>query len=438
LKLKILLKQQHGATPEITKSSTLEYQRELLKALSSLVLLPSKSLIPQPHCAAGDSGVCPRRRQPLLKRANTLEVRQTPQLRVVSQNPGRESFQMPNRIPTFSYELPPSRSKERMAWSLILHALAVLLLVKFASWLPAPRVARDNTASVTPIYLPKLQPAPVPIVPKIEAPPVRVLAKLAPPKIEAPPPPVEKAKAPEPVVPPPEPKKEVATETFPAAPAVTPEPRKKEKEVITNTFASGSSAPVTEHKPLREVQTGGFGDPNGVAGSSEAKRTLTVASVGSFDLPSGGGKGNGSGGTHGTPGTVASAGFGDGVAGPGAGDHPRGTISTTGFSDMKATATPKGHAENKPETAPVEILYKPKPTYTAEARQLRIQGEVLVEVMFTAAGNLRVNRVTKGLGHGLDEAALRAAQLIKFKPAERDGRPYDSNGVVHIIFELAE
>jgi len=69
---------------------------------------------------------------------------------------------------------------------------------------------------------------------------------------------------------------------------------------------------------------------------------------------------------------------------------------------------------------------------------MRIQGEVLVEVMFRASGDLQVNRITKGLGYGLDEAALHAAQLIKFRPAMRDGRPCDSNAIVHIIFELAE
>lgn len=374
----------------------------------------------------------------MLKRTNTWELRQPP-LKMVAQTSGRASFHSGNKIPSFNYELPPSRSKERIAWSTIGHVVAIVLIVKLAYWLPAPRVARERTVSVTPIYFPKLQPPPPVVVPKIEAPPVQVLAKIKPPKpkIETPPRPVEKPKVAEAVAPQPQPQPAIA-ETVPAAPVVKPEPRKKEKEVIINTFASGSSAPVTEHKPSREVQTGGFGDPNGIAGASMAKRTLTAPSVGSFDLPSGPGKGNGTGGTQGTPGTVASAGFGDGVAGPGANDHPRGPVTNAGFSDMKTAATPKGPAQSKPETTPVEILYKPRPVYTSEARQLRIQGEVLVEVMFTASGNLRINRVTRGLGHGLDEAAVHAAQLIKFKPALRDGRPYDANGIVHIVFELAE
>jgi hypothetical protein len=51
---------------------------------------------------------------------------------------------------------------------------------------------------------------------------------------------------------------------------------------------------------------------------------------------------------------------------------------------------------------------------------------------------LQVRRVVKGLGHGLDESALRAAEQIRFRPALRDGSPYDSTALVHIVFELAE
>jgi TonB family protein len=86
----------------------------------------------------------------------------------------------------------------------------------------------------------------------------------------------------------------------------------------------------------------------------------------------------------------------------------------------------------------VELLFKPKPQYTTEARQLRVEGEVLVEVVFAASGELRVQKVVRGLGHGLDESALRAARQIRFSPARKNGQPYDSSALVHIVFELAE
>ena len=86
---------------------------------------------------------------------------------------------------------------------------------------------------------------------------------------------------------------------------------------------------------------------------------------------------------------------------------------------------------------PAEILSKPTPVYTQEARSLRIEGEVLLEVVLEASGNLRVVRVVRGLGHGLDDNAVKAAEQIHFKPAMRDGQPTDSTVVLHIIFQLA-
>ena len=110
-----------------------------------------------------------------------------------------------------------------------------------------------------------------------------------------------------------------------------------------------------------------------------------------------------------------------------------------GFGDKTATSAPAARPfEKKPNLQPVEIVFKPRPIYTPEARRLHVQGEVLLDVVFTASGSLRVNRVVKGLGHGLDDAALVAAQHIRFRPALRDGQPYDSAALVHIVFELAE
>jgi len=87
---------------------------------------------------------------------------------------------------------------------------------------------------------------------------------------------------------------------------------------------------------------------------------------------------------------------------------------------------------------PVEILFKPTPEYTDEARAARIEGTVTLELEFTAAGEVRVLRVVRGLNHGLDEAAQRAALRIRFKPAQSaDGRAVDSRATVQITFRLS-
>ena len=93
-------------------------------------------------------------------------------------------------------------------------------------------------------------------------------------------------------------------------------------------------------------------------------------------------------------------------------------------------------AEAKPQETPVEIQFKPRPIYTEEARKLHVEGEVLLEVMFGAAGDIRVQRIVRGLGHGLDESAIRAAENIKFKPAQSNGKAVDFRATVHIEFRL--
>jgi TonB family protein len=216
--------------------------------------------------------------------------------------------------------------------------------------------------------------------------------------------------------------------------------------VQTNVFSTGSSAVPTMAAAPQKVQTGGFGDPNGVpAVANNTGKPATIAQLGSFDLPAGPGYGNGTGGAKGARGVVASTGFGNGTAtGDGSGrvnsSRGNGIVRQAGFGDADAAVAqpvrPKT-AEVAPRIVPAEILSKPTPAYTDDARRARIEGEVLLEVVLEASGHIRVLRVVRGLGHGLDESAVRAAQQISFKPAVRDGQPADSTAVLHIIFQLA-
>ena len=206
----------------------------------------------------------------------------------------------------------------------------------------------------------------------------------------------------------------------------------------TGDFSGGSVAP-TVNVAVQKVQTGGFGDPNGLQGTGKQGAKLYAAQAGSFDMPAGSGQGNGSGGAKGIKGTVASADFGSSIATGSKGDGRSSAVSTGGFgAEQVVHGGPKlAQADSGPATVPVEITYKPQPLYTDDARSLKLEGEVLLEVMFSANGTLHVNRVVRGLGHGLDEAAVAAANKMRFKPALRMGQPTDSTAVVHVLFQLA-
>jgi TonB family protein len=285
-----------------------------------------------------------------------------------------------------------------------------------------------------------LEPAPVkeipaPRVARVETPAPKVL-RLPPPEIQP------KPRQPGPEDAPIAPNIEVAAhKPVPLPPTLAVIPRQLVK---TNIFSSGSSAVPAIAAAPQHVQTGGFGDPNGVPARETNGRPVTIAQSGSFDLPSGPGYGNGTGGAKGVRGVVASAGFGNGTAtGDGSGkvNSSRGTVQKGGFGDTAAVSPaqlrPKSADDSTAKMLPAEVISKPTPAYTMEARNLRIEGEVVLEVVFEASGRLRIVRVVQGLGHGLDESAVHAAEQIRFKPAKRDGQPSDYTALVHIVFQLA-
>jgi TonB family protein len=218
----------------------------------------------------------------------------------------------------------------------------------------------------------------------------------------------------------------------------TKQPKRPKDDVKVGVMSSGSAAPATVVAPLNKVQTGGFGDPNGIPGKGDPNHATNVNRLGSPALPGGPGYGNGTGGDKGIRGTVASTGFGNGIATPPP-TKKTGTVQAGGFADETvATEAPKKRAAStESPTTPVDILEKPRPQYTAEGRSLKIEGDVVLDMVFLANGSIQINRVISGLGHGLDEAAQRAAQQIKFKPAKRDGQPVDFPARVRIEFRLA-
>jgi TonB family protein len=345
----------------------------------------------------------------------------------------------------------PPRNWRSFLSSYALEIVGIALLAHFGVIAPQTLAPRKTYTSIE-LYTPKpTETAPAPVAKKITAPP-RVLVEKITPKVElpkpeiTPPPPPVVAKVEPPPVPTPEPPKPMAkveTGKFDSAPAPVARGNPT-KEVETGVF-SGSSAKPTLQAKVSQVQTGGFGDPNGVPVGKQTSATgVQIAKVGSFDLPGGPGEGNGTGGAKGMRGTVASAGFGNGVAGPGNGDHggsAHGSVKTAGFGDQTQPGVREvKHDVSAPAQAalvPVEILDKPKPNYTAEARQLKIEGEVLLQVVFTASGQIEVVKVVRGLGHGLDEAAVAAAQKIRFKPAQRSGQAVDYPATIHIVFQIA-
>jgi TonB family protein len=115
-------------------------------------------------------------------------------------------------------------------------------------------------------------------------------------------------------------------------------------------------------------------------------------------------------------------------------------VRSAGFDRVPAPVAAASSApalRAAPIDKPVEVVFKPEPDYTDDAKARRVEGIVTLEVEFAASGDVRVLRVVRGLGHGLDEAAARAAQRIRFRPAEANGNAVDCRATVHISFRLS-
>ncbi len=298
--------------------------------------------------------------------------------------------------------------------SVVLHAVVVVVLIAApirASEESSPPPTRSRMVFLMPATQPVKLPSVPLVAPRLPAPPpVRELARVEPPK------PLPLA----PIV------KRVEPAPAPVVPAAALE-RPIEKPVVqrppeTGLFERTNAARTSQ--AAAAVTPGGFG--NAAASPRDAANEGTVTT---------GGFSNGARAPRAAvDGAVTTGGFNNGT--PAQRSAKVGEVQTSGF-DQRTSAKPSVAAVTKPIDRPVEIIFKPTPEYTDEARSARIEGTVSLELEFSAAGDIRVLRIVRGLGHGLDEAAQRAALRMRFKPAQSDGRPVDSRATVHITFRLS-
>lgn len=102
-------------------------------------------------------------------------------------------------------------------------------------------------------------------------------------------------------------------------------------------------------------------------------------------------------------------------------DPPTVTTFTTKEVDVKA-----------------ELLARPEPKYTREARRVGVQGIVALKLLLLPDGKIDRIRVVRRLPYGLTENAILAACEIKFKPAMKAGQPVAQWATLEYGFRLAE
>ncbi len=308
-----------------------------------------------------------------------------------------------------------------------------------------------------PLILPEsaLRPSVLPPPIDVVSPPrdIKWMAKTQPPipEIEVP--------VPAPPAPAPPPKPAVKTGLFAAAPNPAPAPAVtaggplqtggfEEREAVAAPAASHSAARIggfntAEPGHLARIayrtpppSTGGFAAPEQQSTRSGGPGRGAVVSGSAFSSP----VHTGASLPALSSGATSEAGFG----GPSIADRRPNSrsapVSRSRFGDIVARPAAPGEVRQTTAAArqtPIKILGKPKPVYTDEGRRLKIEGEVILEALFRAGGEVRVLRVVEGLGSGLDESARQAAEAIRFAPATCDGLPVDATAVIRIQFQLA-
>jgi TonB family protein len=342
---------------------------------------------------------------------------------------------------TFGLLPEPERSTGAFVTSMAVNCLILILFLYIGA--TAKRAIDQHRYEETMLIMPAKEPPPPP---KVKMP--------TPPPMEEPPnTPEMKFEAPKISVPKPEPKPElkpIQMEAKLALPAI----KAAKPQVILSpqpkAALAGAAMPAQDKNAKFSTKPVHFGDTFGVTPNPNAKGPATVAAIGN---PYGGmqgpaiaphgkvgsaGFGNGSriGSSAGVVGKVASAGVPGGATNPGPSAN-RGKVAAAGIPAAPTVVVAIPRESVARVSTSLEVISKPQPEYTSEARQLRVQGDVILRVTFTASGQVVVQGIVHGLGHGLDEEARRVAQQIRFRPATRNGQAVDMTTNITITFQLA-
>ena len=114
-------------------------------------------------------------------------------------------------------------------------------------------------------------------------------------------------------------------------------------------------------------------------------------------------------------------------------DLPRFTIAVIAASDTHGTVSSLGIDPTHDEgAAPIpersvdgqaRLVRGMAPAYPDGARADGVEGDVGLELVVDISGAVESARVLRGVGHGLDESAMRAARRFRFAPATKWGHP---------------
>jgi TonB family protein len=154
------------------------------------------------------------------------------------------------------------------------------------------------------------------------------------------------------------------------------------------------------------------------------------------ELSSGSGSGNGIGdGTGGGVGTGNGTGYGAGEGYNTGGGSPKPGGGGPGGSGGGGVDYARTFRVNE-VTRRAQIISKPEPLYTEEARRNQVTGTVRLRLILSASGQVSGITPLTRLPDGLTEKAIEAARKINFTPAEKDGRKVSQYVTIEYNFNI--
>src|SRR5215472_14368979 len=97
---------------------------------------------------------------------------------------------------------------------------------------------------------------------------------------------------------------------------------------------------------------------------------------------------------------------------------------------------PNHSADQAPCATAPRAIFAPDPKYSKDAQQNKIQGVVVLWLLVGADGKPSDIKVSRSIGHGLDQEAIDAVKQWKFQPATLNGQPVPVMINVEVNFRL--
>lgn len=118
-----------------------------------------------------------------------------------------------------------------------------------------------------------------------------------------------------------------------------------------------------------------------------------------------------------------------------------GEVFSVAEKGPRVISTAQGQGQPAPPEPPASVtlpvvVYQVQPEYTPEGREARAQGTVELVATVREDGTVKVERVTKSIGYGLDESAAAAVEKWRFRPGTKDGQPVAVTTTINVSFSL--